>query len=65
MVVDNWPLFGLVLRTPRLEMRMPDLARLAELGEVAAAGVHDAAVQPFSAEWTDQSPERVASSVLQ
>ncbi|GIM97841.1 GNAT family N-acetyltransferase [Paractinoplanes toevensis] len=65
MLVDNWPLFGLVLRTPRLELRLPDLARLAELGEIAAAGVHDPAVQPFAAEWTDGPPEKVARSVLQ
>jgi len=65
MLTDNWPLFGLVLRTPRLELRLPDLARLAELGEIAAAGVHDPAVQPFVAEWTDQPPESVARSVLQ
>jgi RimJ/RimL family protein N-acetyltransferase len=65
MIADRWPLFGLVLRTPRLELRLPDLDRLAELGELAAAGVHDPAVQPFVAEWTDQPPERVAASVLQ
>jgi RimJ/RimL family protein N-acetyltransferase len=65
MIADRWPLFGLVLRTPRLEMRVPDLDRLAELGDLAAAGVHDPAVQPFAAEWTDQAPERVATSVLQ
>ncbi|MFD0519339.1 GNAT family N-acetyltransferase [Paractinoplanes durhamensis] len=65
MIVDNWPLFGLVLRTPRLELRLPDLARLARLGEIAAAGVHDPAVQPFAAEWTDQPPAKVARSVLQ
>jgi RimJ/RimL family protein N-acetyltransferase len=65
MLVDNWPLFGLVLRTPRLEMRVPDLAQLAELGEIAAAGVHDPAVQPFYAEWTDQPPEKVARGAIQ
>ncbi|WP_433299264.1 GNAT family N-acetyltransferase [Actinoplanes sp. CA-030573] len=65
MIADQWPLFGLVLRTPRLELRVPDLDRLAELAALAAAGVHDPGVQPFVAEWTDQPPERVARSVLQ
>ena len=65
MIADRWPLFGLVLRTPRLELRVPDLDRLAELAAVAAGGLHDPGVQPFVAEWTDQAPERVASSVLQ
>ena len=64
MIADQWPLFGLVLRTPRLELRVPGLDRLAELAELAAAGVHDPAVQPFVVEWTDAPPERVAASVL-
>ena len=64
MIADQWPLFGLVLHTPRLELRVPGLDRLAELAELAAAGVHDPAVQPFVVEWTDAPPERVAASVL-
>jgi RimJ/RimL family protein N-acetyltransferase len=35
------------------------------LAELAKGGVHDPAVQPFVAEWTDAAPERVAVSVLQ
>jgi RimJ/RimL family protein N-acetyltransferase len=65
MIVDQWPLFGLVLRTPRLELRLPDLALVAELAELAKGGIHDPAQQPFVAEWTDAPPERVAASVLQ
>lgn len=65
MIADQWPLFGLVLRTPRLELRVPDLTRLAELAALATAGVHDPAVQPFLAAWTDQPPERIAPAVLQ
>ena len=65
MIADQWPLFGLVLHTPRLELRVPGLERLAELAALAAGGVHDPAVQPFVAEWTDAPPERVATSVLQ
>jgi RimJ/RimL family protein N-acetyltransferase len=65
MIADQWPLFGLVLHTPRLELRVPGLDRLAELAALAAGGVHDPAVQPFLAEWTDAPPDRVAASVLQ
>ena len=32
----NWPLFGLRLRTARLELRLPSLADLDELGSLAA-----------------------------
>jgi RimJ/RimL family protein N-acetyltransferase len=65
MTSDHWPLRGLVLRTPRLELRLPDPARLDELAGLAAAGVHDPAVQPFAAEWTDAPPEQRARNVLQ
>ncbi len=60
-----WPLAGLRLRTPGLELRWPSLADLDALAGLADAGVHDPAVQPFSVEWTDvPGPER-ARSVLQ
>ena len=65
MLTDAWPLFGLVLRTPRLELRVPSLEQLAALGELAAEGVHDPAVMPFFVAWTDGSPAEVARSVLQ
>jgi RimJ/RimL family protein N-acetyltransferase len=65
MLTDHWPLFGLRLRTPRLELRVPDLDDLGALADLAAAGVHDPAVQPFVAGWTDAEPEHVARNVLQ
>jgi RimJ/RimL family protein N-acetyltransferase len=65
MLTDHWPLFGLRLTTPRLELRLPDLDEMARLADVAAAGVHDPAVQPFSVAWTDESPEKAARNVLQ
>lgn len=65
VITDHWPLLGLVLRTPRLELRFPDLDRLSDLGDLAAAGVHDPAVQPFAVEWTDAPPAERARGVLQ
>lgn len=65
MLTDVWPLFGLVLRTPRLELRLPSLEQLAALGELAGEGVHDPAVMPFQAPWTDAPPSERARSVLQ
>jgi RimJ/RimL family protein N-acetyltransferase len=64
-VLQHWPLFGLRLRTPRLELRLPSLPDLAELAELAAAGVHDPAVQPFGVPWTDVPPDQRARGVLQ
>jgi RimJ/RimL family protein N-acetyltransferase len=65
VLTDLWPLFGLVLRTPRLELRLPSLEQLAELGKLAAEGVHDPAVMPFFVAWTDRPPAERARSVLQ
>jgi RimJ/RimL family protein N-acetyltransferase len=56
MDLRHWPLYGLRLTTPRLELRLPDLPLLDELSAVAAAGVHDPAEMPFSFPWTDGSP---------
>jgi RimJ/RimL family protein N-acetyltransferase len=61
----HWPLFGLRLRTPRLELRLPSLADLDELAGLAAAGVHDPAVQPFGVPWTDVPPDQRARNLLQ
>ena len=64
MIADRWPLYGLCLRTPRLELRLPNLDDLAALAEVAAAGVHDAGVQPFVSAWTDADPDARARNVI-
>ncbi len=47
------PLFGLRLRTPRLELRLPTDAELIELYELAAAGIHPPEEMPFGVAWTD------------
>jgi RimJ/RimL family protein N-acetyltransferase len=65
MTTPHWPLTGLRLTTPRLELRWPTAADLEALGSLAAAGVHDPAVQPFNIPWTDASPSERAESTLQ
>ncbi|AJZ85572.1 MULTISPECIES: GNAT family N-acetyltransferase [Streptomyces] len=60
-----WPLYGLRLRTPRLELRLPDIPLLDELAAVAADGVHDPAEMPFSIPWTDAPPEERGRSSFQ
>jgi RimJ/RimL family protein N-acetyltransferase len=63
--LKHWPLASLELVTPRLRLHVPSLAELDELAGVAAAGVHDPGVQPFTVGWTDGAPEVVAGRVLQ
>jgi RimJ/RimL family protein N-acetyltransferase len=65
MTSPHWPLSGLRLRTPRLELRWPTLADLDALGSLAADGVHDPAVMPFMVAWSDAPPEDRARSTLQ
>ncbi|PJF01617.1 GNAT family N-acetyltransferase [Streptomyces carminius] len=60
-----WPLYGLRVTTPRLELRLPDLAALAGLAAVAADGVHDEARMPFTVPWTDGGPEARARTTFQ
>jgi RimJ/RimL family protein N-acetyltransferase len=65
VLTDVFPLYGLVLRTPRLELRLPSPEQLAALGELADEGVHDPALMPFTVPWTDQPPGVRARAVLQ
>lgn len=59
-----WPIAGLRLRTERLELRSPTAADLDELADLAAEGIHDPAVMPFTVAWTDGPPDEVARSVV-
>jgi RimJ/RimL family protein N-acetyltransferase len=65
VLTDVFPPYGLVLRTPRLELRLPSPEQLAALGELAGEGVHDPARMPFTVAWTDLPPGPRARSVLQ
>lgn len=65
MLIDVFPLYGLVLRTPRLQLRLPSPEQLAALGELADEGVHDPALMPFTVPWTDQPPGARSRMVLQ
>ncbi|HEV2593170.1 MAG TPA: GNAT family N-acetyltransferase [Gaiellaceae bacterium] len=47
------PLVPLRIRTPRLELRLPTVAELRELYDVAEAGIHDPDVMVFEVPWTD------------
>ncbi|WP_410653332.1 GNAT family N-acetyltransferase [Amycolatopsis sp. cmx-4-54] len=65
MLADHFPLLGLRLTTPRLELRLPSPDDLGALADLAACGVHDADAMPFIVPWTDQAPAEVVLSVVQ
>jgi RimJ/RimL family protein N-acetyltransferase len=60
-----WPLAGLRLTTPRLELRVPADGDLTELAGLAAGDIHDPEVQPFGVPWTDAAPTDRARGTLQ
>jgi len=51
--MDLTPLYGLRLRTPRLELRLGSRVELFELGRLAEHGVHAPNEMPFAVAWTD------------
>ncbi|MDP4333667.1 GNAT family N-acetyltransferase [Curtobacterium sp. A7_M15] len=60
-----WPLFGLRLTTPRLELRPLRDDDLPGLVDAALSGVHDPARMPFGVPWTDAAPTTLARSLAQ
>jgi RimJ/RimL family protein N-acetyltransferase len=65
METPHWPLFGLRVHTPRVTLRYPDDADAVAIAELAAAGIHDPAMMPFSFPWTDLEPPLQQRRTLQ
>jgi RimJ/RimL family protein N-acetyltransferase len=65
VLIDHWPLLGLSLTTPDLELRLPTGEELAELAEVASQGIHANDYMPFVTPWTVGTPKEVARQVIQ
>ncbi len=65
MLEAHFPVFGLRLRTPRLELRLPGGEELAALADLAVDGVHPPEVMPFLHPWTDRPPVERARGLVQ
>lgn len=52
--MDLSPLYGLRLRTDRLELRWPDEEEIVALARLAQTGVHEPDEMPFVVPWTDR-----------
>lgn len=64
MITDHWPLFGLRVTTPRLELRIPRLEDFDALFAAIARGIHDPDFMPFNLPWsTAPEPERSRSAL--
>ena len=51
-----WPLFDLVIRTPRIELRPPTDDDVVAIVALSDEGIHDPATMPFAVPWTDWEP---------
>ncbi len=60
-----WPLFGLRVRTRRLELRVHTDDDLAELADLVGRGVHPPDEMPFLMPWTDAPPPLLQRQTLQ
>jgi RimJ/RimL family protein N-acetyltransferase len=65
VLTDHWPLRRLRLTTDRLVLRLPTEEELADLADLAAAGVHEPGERPFLTPWTDLPPAERALHVIQ
>src|SRR3954468_1349080 len=64
MTHPYWPLFDLVIRTPKLEIRYPTEDQLIEIAELAAKGIHDDDYMPFAFPWSrEPSPKLERQSI--
>jgi len=64
-LVDHWPLLGLVIRTPRLELRYPDDDLSAAVAELAVAGINEPGFRPFLRSWDEVPPPHQQRNTLQ
>lgn len=60
-----WPLFDLVVSTPRLTLRYVDDDLAVQLAALAARGVHPPEEMPFSVPWTRAEPGKLEPQSLQ
>ncbi|MEU4389699.1 GNAT family N-acetyltransferase [Kribbella sp. NPDC023855] len=65
VLTTHWPLRQLRLTTERLVLRLPTENELAELADLAAAGIHEPGERPFLTPWTDLEPAKRAQWVMQ
>lgn len=63
-LTDVWPLFGLTISSPRLELRLARDEDLPGIIEAAVSGIHDPAVMPFSVPWTDAPREELIRNTV-
>jgi RimJ/RimL family protein N-acetyltransferase len=64
MTAAIWPLFDLLVTTPRLSLRYVTDDLAGQLADLAAQGIHDPDTMPFSEPWTDVPPPELQHNTL-
>ena len=64
MTTTIWPLVDLLVSTPRLSLRYVTDGLGEELADLAAQGIHDPDIMPFSEPWTDVPPPELQRNTL-
>lgn len=64
MDLEWWPIFGLRIRTPRLELRALTDENLDQLCTLIEGGVHPPGEMPFNFPWTDAARPEIQRSAL-
>ena len=64
-LAEVWPLFGLSIRTPRLEMRLPVGDEIVALGRLAARGIQPPGEPPFHSAWLNAGSPGAERGLLQ
>jgi hypothetical protein len=64
MTQNAWPLNGIRVATPRIELRYVNEELANELADLAVRGVHDPGFMPFKFPWTDAEPETLRTNTL-
>ena len=65
MLIDHWPLLGLRLITPILELRLPSDEELSNLADLAAEGMQHPGSRPFLVSWPGLPPKERARALAQ
>lgn len=64
MTAEIWPLFDLLVSTPRLSLRYVTDELGEQLADLAAQGIHEPDTMPFSEPWTDVAPPELQRNTL-
>ncbi|MGH3640795.1 MAG: GNAT family N-acetyltransferase [Mycobacterium sp.] len=64
MTAAIWPVFDLLVSTPRLSLRYVTDDLAGQLADLAARGIHDPDTMPFSEPWTDVPPPELQRNAV-